>query len=86
MPTILPIRDMKNTARISELCNSTDAPIFITKNGYGDMVLMSMRYYERTLARQEAFDKLDEAEDQVAAGRTRDAFASLRELREKHHV
>ena len=86
MPTILPIRDMKNTARISELCNATDAPIFITKNGYGDMVLMSMRHYERTLARQEVFDKLYEAEGQVAAGRTRDAFASLRELRGKYHV
>ena len=83
MPVIVPVRDLKDTNKISELCNREQRPIFVTKNGYGDMVLMSMRHYERTLARQEVFDKLDEAEGQVAAGRTRDAFASLRELRGK---
>ncbi len=86
MPTILPIRDLKNTAKISALCRDTDAPVFITKNGYGDMVVMSMAHYERTLARQDVFDRLDEAERQLAAGQTRDAFASLAELRGKRHV
>lgn len=86
MPTILPIRDLKNTAKISALCKNTDAPVFITKNGYGDMVVMSMSHYERSLARLEVFDRLDEAERQLAAGQTRDAYASLAALREKHHV
>ncbi len=43
MPAILPIRDLKNTAKISELCRQTDTPIFITKNGYGDMVTARYR-------------------------------------------
>jgi PHD/YefM family antitoxin component YafN of YafNO toxin-antitoxin module len=86
MPAILPIRDLKNTAKISALCKETDAPVFITKNGYGDMVVMSMGCYERSLARLDVFDRLDEAERQLAAGQTRDAFSSLAELREKHHV
>ena len=86
MPTILPIRDLKNTAKISAICKETDAPVFITKNGYGDMVVMSMSCYERSLARQDVFDRLDEAERQLAAGQTRDAFSALAELREKHHV
>ena len=86
MPAILPIRDLKNTAKISALCKETDAPVFITKNGYGDMVVMSMSCYERSLARLDVFDRLDEAERQLAAGQTRDAFSSLAELREKHHV
>ncbi len=42
MPQIIPIRDLKNTAKISEQCRAADAPIFVTKNGYGDMVLSDM--------------------------------------------
>ena len=42
MPRIVPIRDLKNTTIISQLCREEDEPIFITKNGYGDMVIMSM--------------------------------------------
>lgn len=86
MPTILPIRDLKDTAKIAALCKETDAPVFITKNGYGELVVMSIASYERTLARQEVFDRIDEGERQLAAGQTRDAFASLSELRAKHHV
>ena len=86
MPAILPIRDLKNTAKISAICKETDAPVFITKNGYGDMVVMSMSCYERSLARLDVFDRLDEAERQLAAGQTRDAFTALSELRAKHHV
>ena len=50
MPQIIPIKDLKNTSEVSELCHSTSEPIFITKNGYGDMVLMSMETFERTTA------------------------------------
>ena len=46
MPVIVPVRDLKDTNRISELCNREKRPVFITKNGYGDMVIMSMSYYE----------------------------------------
>jgi prevent-host-death family protein len=86
MPTILPIRDLKNTARISELCKTTDEPIFITKNGYGEIVVMGMAHYEKTLAHQEVFRSLDAAERQIAAGQVRDASESLAALRRKHHV
>ena len=39
---IIPIRDLKNTSEISNLCHQSDDPVFITKNGYGDMVLMTL--------------------------------------------
>ena len=45
MPRIVPIRDLKNTTTISQLCREEDEPIFITKNGYGDMVIMSMEIF-----------------------------------------
>ena len=86
MPAILPIRDLKNTAKISELCRVTDAPIFITKNGYGDMVIMSMKRYEETLAKLDVYTKLEAAEAQITQGKMPVADASMRKLREKYSV
>ena len=42
MPVIKPITDLRNTNEISELCHKQQQPVFITKNGYGDLVVMSM--------------------------------------------
>ena len=47
MPTIMPIRDLRNTSEISKLVHAKQEPIFITKNGYSDMVVMSAELYER---------------------------------------
>ena len=46
MPQIVPIRDLRNTNEISQLCHVKDEPIFVTKNGYGDLVVMSIKTYE----------------------------------------
>ena len=43
---IIPINQLKDTAKISAICNESNEPVFITKNGYGDMVIMSMKTYE----------------------------------------
>ena len=55
MPKIIPIRDLRDTTKISEMCNASPEPIFVTKNGYGDMVLMSMSVYEQVLARADMY-------------------------------
>ena len=47
MPEIIPIRDLKNTNAISQRCHETAEPIFVTKNGYGDMVIMSLETFEK---------------------------------------
>ena len=81
MPKIIPIKDLKNTSDISEMCHRTDAPIYITKNGYGDMVIMSMETYERTVAMAEVYRKLMQAEAEMDAGKAIDgeaAFAALK--------
>ena len=49
MPRIIPIRDLKDTATISQMCQESNDPIYVTKNGYGDMVIMSMQAYEEKL-------------------------------------
>jgi len=49
MPKIKPISELRNTNEISELCHAELEPIFITKNGYGDLVVMSIETYEQLL-------------------------------------
>ena len=68
MPTIRPMTALRNTSEISELCHSQREPVFITKNGYGDLVVMSMAAYERQLALIEVYQKLNEAEELADSG------------------
>jgi PHD/YefM family antitoxin component YafN of YafNO toxin-antitoxin module len=86
MPQIIPIKDLKNTSEVSALCHSISEPVYITKNGYGDMVLMSMETYEKRLYLQDICAKLDEAEGEIAEGQVLDARESLRALRQKHGI
>ena len=84
MPRIIPIRDLKDTSAISQMCSESNDPIYITKNGYGDMVIMSMKAYEERMWLLDAYAKLSEAEAELQDGKTVDARSALRELREKH--
>ena len=69
MPTIRPISDLRNSSNeISEFCRGTREPVFITRNGIGDMVVMSIDTYERQQAQLELYAKLAEAEAEIAAG------------------
>ena len=68
MPQIIPIKELKNTAEISELCHKVDEPIYITKNGYGDMVIMSMEIYERTMKQIQFYHELEVSEQDIAEG------------------
>ena len=86
MPQIIPIRDLKKTAEISEMCHSTNEPIFITKNGYSDMVLMSMDVYEETMAIRNMVLKINQAEIEIKKGNVMDARTSLKNIREKYNV
>lgn len=86
MPQIIPIRDLKNTSEISRMCKESSEPIYITKNGYGDMVIMSMHLYEESLGKLEACQKLNESKKDIEEGKTADAFDSLERLRKKHGV
>ena len=85
MPQIIPIRDLKKTAEISDMCHNSEEPIYITKNGYGDMVIMSMETYEELLSTNQIDKAIFEAEREVAEGaELLDAREALGELRRKH--
>jgi PHD/YefM family antitoxin component YafN of YafNO toxin-antitoxin module len=82
---IIPIKDLKNTGTISEMCHSANEPIFITKNGYGDMVIMSVQAYEEYCYAGYVRNKLAEAENDLQAGiRPVNARIALAELRAKY--
>ena len=57
MAKIIPIRDLKDTTKVSEMCHESDKPIYITKNGYSDAVIMSNAAYEKQFERIEAYYK-----------------------------
>lgn len=63
MPHIRPVSDLRNNfADISRVVRESGEPVFLTKNGYGDMVVMSMETYERHQFASEVYFKLKEAE------------------------
>ena len=86
MPHIIPIKDLKNTSEISQMCREASEPIYITKNGYGDMVIMSVKMYEEKLYMLDVYNKLYAAEAQIAKGKVLDGDASIKSIREKYNV
>lgn len=69
MPAIRPISDLRNHSdEISRLCHESAEPVFITKNGREDLVVLSQAAYEQQQARFELYQKLDQAEAEAASG------------------
>ncbi len=68
MPMIIPIRDLRNTGNISELAHKRQEPIFITKNGYSDLVVMSAELYEKFAQANKIDQAIYEAEREVEEG------------------
>jgi prevent-host-death family protein len=89
MPQIRPVSDLRNNfADISKIVHETSEPVFLTKNGYGDMVVMSFEAYEKLQFESEVYFKLKEAELQAKQTNQRfshkEVFDSLRKtLQEK---
>ncbi len=83
MPTIRPISDIRNNfAQISSFLHAQDEPIFLTKNGVGDIVVMSIEHYDRHMAKMDLYQKLEVAEKEIAHGAEgKDAFMLLQNLK-----
>jgi len=84
MPQIRPVSDLRNNfAEISRVVHETSEPVFLTKNGYGDMVVMSFEAYEKLQFESEVYFKLKEAELQAKQTNQRfshkEVFDSLRQ-------
>jgi prevent-host-death family protein len=83
MNSIRPVSDLRNNfADISKTVHETQQPVFLTKNGFGDMVVMSMEAFEKLQFESEVYIKLQEAEREAKMTDKRfsskDVLASLR--------
>jgi len=84
MPPIRPSADLRNKYNeISELCHKYSEPVFITKNGTGDLAVMSIETYEFLAGKIELYTLIDEGLDQVKEGRVKPMKGTIKSIREK---
>ena len=85
MPLIIPIKDLRNTNEISELAHKEQEPIFVTKNGYSDLVIMSNELYDKFAKINRIDYAINEAEKELEKGaKAVDADKVFAELEVKH--
>jgi len=85
MPQIRPITDLRKTNEISNLCHAMKEPIFITKNGYGDLVIMSIETFDAMLQNREPDAAIAEAEaGYTSDNQLVDAREALSKIKAKH--
>lgn len=82
--TIVPMRDLKDTVKIEKICAESKSPIFVTKNGYGKLVVMDIDCFDRLLNEAYEIKMINEALDDVKAGRVSDAKEFLNEMKTKY--
>lgn len=83
---IIPMRDLKNTVEIERLCAEENGPVFVTKNGYGRLVVMDIDYYEKTMRKMdEAKTILDGLKD-VKSENTVEGDATISNIRNKYGI
>lgn len=84
MPTIKSSADLRNSYNeISTFCHQYSEPVFITKNGKGDLAVMSIETYEQLAGRCELYGLLQEGMDDLATGRTRPFSEAMEEIRSR---
>ena len=80
---IIPMRDLRDTVKIEELCVREQGPVYVTKNGYGRLVVMDIDYYEKTQQQLEEARLLLKGLQDVKKGRVVDGSDTLKE---KYHL
>lgn len=83
---IIPMRDLKNTVEVERLCAEENGPVFITKNGYGRLVVMNIDYYKKNVRKMdEATTVLDGLKD-VKSGNTVEGDTTISNIRSKYGI
>ncbi|CUP02032.1 type II toxin-antitoxin system Phd/YefM family antitoxin [Catenibacterium mitsuokai] len=83
---IIPMRDLKNTVEVERRCAEENGPVFVTKNGYGRLVVMDIDYYEKIMRKMdEAITILDGLKD-VKSGNTVEGDAAISNIRSKYGI
>lgn len=83
---IIPMRDLKNTVEIERRCAEENGPVYVTKNGYGRLVVMDIEYYERTMQNMYEAKTIIEGLKDVKAGRTVDGEKAISDIRRRYGI
>ncbi len=83
---IVPMRDLKNTVEIERKCAEENGPVFVTKNGYGRLVVMDIDYYQRTMQSMEEARTVNRGIDDYTQGKLVEGKSSLSKLRDKYGI
>ena len=83
---IVPMRDLKNTVEIERKCASSGEPVFVTKNGYGRLVVMDIEYYERTMRKIDEAGLVNKGINEYEQGKAVDGRSSIQRLRKQHGI
>ncbi len=85
LPKILPVNELKNTSNIMKTCQESAVPIVITKNGYAEAVMMSVKLYEEMYAKMQAAALINAGLDEIDGGASpKDGKAFLQGMRAKY--
>ncbi len=84
--SIITLEDLRDTNKILNLCNESNEPIFITKNGNSDMVIMNIKTYEEKLEKFEMFEAILDGLSNLKEGKIKDGISSLKELKNKYDL
>ena len=83
---IVPRRELKNTVEIERLCASENGPVFVTKNGYGKLVVMDIDYYEKTMRKVIEASFIIDGLNDIKAGKTQDGIEAVKEIKAKYEL
>ncbi len=85
LPKVIPINELKNTAKIAQVCKDSETPVLVTKNGYSEMVFMSVELYEKMFVKMQAATLINEGIQQLQSGKeTVNAISFLEELGKRY--
>ena len=83
---IIPMRDLKNTVEVEKHCVKEQGPVYVTKNGYGRLVVMNIEYYEKTMQKMYEAKAVMEGLKDLKEGNIEDGVDTIRKLKEKYDL
>lgn len=83
---IIPMRDLKNTVEVERRCAEENGPVYVTKNGYGRLVVMDIEYFEKSMRKMYEAQALIAGMEDVNAGRVKDGATVIDGLRDKYGI
>ena len=84
--TIIPMRDLKDTVEVERRCAQEQGPVFVTKNGYGKLVVMDIEYFDKLVGKLYEAKMIGEGLDDINAGKVKSGEDVKRRLAEKNAI